>query len=140
MSLLNLVHDWVHIERPQPEAVVISARQTSLYSRSRQLGQKLRNAEDGGDHGGMPDRNCKMDRNALGHGGATDVLPSNGHRFVYIANQGTDAQPDSTVSIIDTQRYAVVKTLTTGGVPTRSLSAMTADACSLPTPSRARCP
>ena len=31
-SLLNLVHDWVHIERPQPEAVVISARQTSLYA------------------------------------------------------------------------------------------------------------
>ena len=62
----------------------------------------------------MPDRNCKMDRNALGHGGATDVLPSNGHRFVYVANHGPEAQPDSTVSVIDTQRYAVVKTLTTG--------------------------
>ena len=35
-------------------------------------------------------------------------------RFVYVANQGTEARPDSTVSVIDTQRNAVVKSIITG--------------------------
>ena len=35
-------------------------------------------------------------------------------RFVYVANQGTETTPDSTVSVIDTRRNAVVETLITG--------------------------
>lgn len=35
-------------------------------------------------------------------------------RFVYVANQGTEAEPDETVSVIDVGSGAVVKTITTG--------------------------
>lgn len=35
-------------------------------------------------------------------------------RFVYVANQGSEAQPDSTVSVIDVTRDSVVATVTTG--------------------------
>lgn len=95
-------------------AVAISARQTSLYSRSSTRGRSCQTQKMVAIMAGCPTAIARLDRNALGHGGATDVLQSNGHRFVYVANQGTEAQPDSTVSVIDTQRYAVVKTLTTG--------------------------
>lgn len=33
---------------------------------------------------------------------------------MYVANQGTESEPDSTVSVIDTRRNAVVRTLTVG--------------------------
>ena len=35
--------------------------------------------------------------------------------YVYVANQGTDAEPNDTVSVIDTATGEVVKTITTGG-------------------------
>lgn len=35
-------------------------------------------------------------------------------RFVYVANQGTEAEPDETVSVIDVAGGAVVKTITAG--------------------------
>lgn len=35
-------------------------------------------------------------------------------RFVYVANQGTDEEPDDTVSVIDTASNTVVKTVRTG--------------------------
>jgi YVTN family beta-propeller protein len=35
-------------------------------------------------------------------------------RFVYVANQGTDAQPDDTVSVIDVAKGAIVDTIRTG--------------------------
>ncbi len=33
---------------------------------------------------------------------------------MYVANQGTESQPDSTVSVIDTRSNQVVATITTG--------------------------
>ena len=33
--------------------------------------------------------------------------------FMYVANRGTEREPDNTVSVIDTRRNVVVKTLTT---------------------------
>lgn len=35
-------------------------------------------------------------------------------RFVYVANQGTESQPDDTVSVIDTASNKIVATITTG--------------------------
>ncbi|MEF9606346.1 DUF305 domain-containing protein, partial [Paracoccus sp. PXZ] len=35
-------------------------------------------------------------------------------KFVYVANQGTEAEPNDTVSVIDTAIGQVVKTITTG--------------------------
>jgi YVTN family beta-propeller protein len=35
-------------------------------------------------------------------------------RFVYVANQGTETEPDNTVSVIDFARGAVAKTIRTG--------------------------
>lgn len=41
-------------------------------------------------------------------------MPPPDGRFVYVANQGTEADPDETVSVIDVASGAVAKTITTG--------------------------
>jgi len=40
-------------------------------------------------------------------------------RFVYVANQGTESQPDDTVSVIDTASNKIVGTISVGGAPNR---------------------
>jgi len=48
------------------------------------------------------------------------VSPDN--RYVLVANQGTEAKPSSTVSILDTKTFKVLRTLQTGKGPMASSS------------------
>ncbi|MEO6745765.1 MAG: cytochrome D1 domain-containing protein [Caldimonas sp.] len=45
--------------------------------------------------------------------GRSPVFATPDGNFVYVANQGTEREPDNTVTVIDTRRNVVVKTLTT---------------------------
>jgi YVTN family beta-propeller protein len=46
-------------------------------------------------------------------GSPIQVFATPDGNFVYVANQGTEREPDNTVSVIDSRRNVVVKTLTT---------------------------